>query len=240
MDFKIRIINAQYKLSDTENEIADYIRRNPSDLINSSISDLSKRFYTVPNTITRLCKKLGYSGYSELKIELKQEYNSPRTQLNERKIINNTFDLIDEKREQFVADKIKDANRILIFAVGETAYPVQEFASTVNAFNHKTTFYIYENQIIADLKNSSKELVLLVSISGQNSQLLRTAKIAKELGHFVISLTHISNNPLEQLSDLALYCYSPAKVVNGINITDKAPVYIVLNSLKNTYISQNV
>lgn len=227
MDYQVRLMNKQYKLSDTENELADYIKRNPNDVIYMTITELSSKIYTVPNTVIRLCRKLGYSGYSELKIDLKQELLRKNDQLDERMVMNNTFDLIDKKREQFVVNKINDADKVLTFAVGETSYPVQDFSSTMNALNHKTVFYTYENQIISDIKNSSKTLIILVSISGQNDQIIRIAKIAKESGQFVISLTHIAENPLEMLSDLSLFCFSPSRRVKDVNITDKTPVYLV-------------
>lgn len=237
MNFKIRLINEQYKLSDTENELADYIRREPGQVVDMTILDFANRFYTVPNTIIRLCKKLGYSGYSELKIDLKQEILSSSNQISERKVINDTFDLIDKKREKMVINKINKAEKVLLFAVGETSYPVQDFASTMNAFNHKTSFYTYENQIISDIQNSSRSIVILVSISGRTEQVLRIAEIAKSNSQYLISLTNIDENPLEKLSDLSLYCYAPSRIVRDIRITDKTPIYIILNSLRNAYIN---
>ncbi|TDR52663.1 MurR/RpiR family transcriptional regulator [Paenilisteria rocourtiae] len=76
MDFNSRVINFDYRFTDLEDEIILYIEKNREEIIQSKIVDLARLFFTVPNTITRLCHKLEYYGFLELKKALKQELES--------------------------------------------------------------------------------------------------------------------------------------------------------------------
>jgi len=239
MLFRERLINVQYKLSDTEDSLADYIRRNSDIIAQLSVTKLAQNCYTVPNTITRLCKKLGYSGYAELKVELQHANIAPsinENQADERDLISKTFQLINPEREQQVVNQLTKASKVVLFAVGETAYPVEDFTSTMNAFNHKTIFFTYENQMIYELEHTKNLVVILVSLSGENGQVLKMAQVAKAHKQFVVSLTHLSENSLMQLATIPLYCYSPKRWRDGVNLTDKVPLYIILNSLQNRYL----
>ncbi|ETY72686.1 transcriptional regulator [Lactiplantibacillus fabifermentans T30PCM01] len=243
MLFEERLINVQYRLSDTEDDLADYIRRHPALVAQLSITKLAAICYTVPNTITRLCKKLGYGGYSELKVELQHLQSGEITdndQLDEQRLISKTFQLISPEREVQVVQRLLKANQVALFAVGETAYPVQDFASTLNAFNHKTSFYTYENQMIYELQHSKNLVVILVSLSGENGQVIKMAEIARKNQHFIVSLTHLQENSLAKLVNLPLYCFSPKHILNGVNLADKVPIYLVLNSLRNRYLEMFV
>lgn len=239
MFFQERLINVQYKLSDTEDSLADYIRRHPDTVAQLSVTKLAQLCYTVPNTITRLCKKLGYSGYAELKVELQhasQVEAKNENEIDEKRLIRKTFQLINPEREAQVAAQLNKASKVVLFAVGETAYPVEDFTSTMNAFNHKTIFFTYENQMIYELAHTKNLLVILVSLSGENSQVLKMAKIAQDNQQFVVSLTHLSTNSLAAFATIPLYCYTPKRLQAGVNLTDKVPLYIVLNSLQNRYL----
>lgn len=238
--FPERLINVQYKLSDTEDSLADYIRRNPETVAQLSVTKLAQACYTVPNTITRLCKKLGYHGYAELKVELQhtmtQDLPDTENEADEKRLIRKTFQLINTEREWQVVSQLSKASKIVLFAVGETAYPVEDFTSTMNAFNHKTLFFTYENQLIYELEHTKNLAVILVSLSGENSQVLKMAKMAENHQQFVVSLTHLTENSLAQHATIPLYCYAPKQFWHGVNLTDKVPLYIILNSLRNRYL----
>ncbi|MQS98600.1 hypothetical protein [Companilactobacillus halodurans] len=51
MDYQTRLMNKQYELSDTENELANYIKRNSKDVIHMTITEVANDIYTVPNTV---------------------------------------------------------------------------------------------------------------------------------------------------------------------------------------------
>jgi DNA-binding MurR/RpiR family transcriptional regulator len=54
-----------------DDQIVEFIIKNKKDVVNLSIQSLAANLFTVPHTIIRLSRKLGYDGYSHLKIPWK-------------------------------------------------------------------------------------------------------------------------------------------------------------------------
>ena len=70
-------IKALYSsMSRSDKQIADWINKNPGKIISLSIVDLSEECGCSEATIVRFAKKLGLSGYQELKISLASEGSS--------------------------------------------------------------------------------------------------------------------------------------------------------------------
>ncbi|MDT2658935.1 MurR/RpiR family transcriptional regulator [Enterococcus hulanensis] len=236
MEFQQRVINQEYRFTDLEDEIVRYIGEHKLAVSKMKIVDLASKFFTAPNTITRMCHKLGYSGYSELKNELKHEINEPVENVHEQKeLLLRNFDLIDSERERQVAQLFSGANRINFFAIGQTAYATKIVVDNFYAIEDKAFFYTYANELRHKIEHSTNEIFFFVSLSGEKDQILELAKLAKEHGHPIVSLTGLSVNSLAKLADISLFCYSPEVYRNHYNITDKTPILVIMNSLLEAY-----
>lgn len=64
------VYDNSHKLNDSEKQIVQYVLNNPRDCSKLSLAKLAKKLYVSEFAIFRLCKKLGLSGYSELKFDL--------------------------------------------------------------------------------------------------------------------------------------------------------------------------
>jgi len=64
-------------LKSAEKKAADYILKNPQNVVHFSITELAENCGVSETTIFRLCNKLGYKGYQELKINLAAEIVEP-------------------------------------------------------------------------------------------------------------------------------------------------------------------
>ena len=73
MNFEERVISQSINLTDLEDKIVKYFFKNKEHISDLKITYLARQFYTYPNTITRLCHKLGYTGFSDLKSSIKNE-----------------------------------------------------------------------------------------------------------------------------------------------------------------------
>ncbi|HBP26258.1 MAG TPA: hypothetical protein DD618_04830 [Acholeplasmatales bacterium] len=69
----IDIINS---LTISELDVLRFVDNNKKQILDWSIQTLSKTTFVSTATIMRLCKKLGYSGFSELKYRLKEEISA--------------------------------------------------------------------------------------------------------------------------------------------------------------------
>lgn len=75
MDFEKRVYEKEFNLNDTDDSIIEYIKSRRADIQNLSIQNIAKELFISPNAIMRTAKKLGYSGFSELKFSLQKENN---------------------------------------------------------------------------------------------------------------------------------------------------------------------
>ncbi len=238
MLFEDRVKKYEYKLNDTDDMITAYIIKYKPEIVNISIKDLAAKFFTVPNTIVRLAKKLDYSGFVELKNAIKAElseadyieYDNQRYGHNIN--IQKTLDLIDYQLLDKLSTLIVKSHTTLIFTLGDNIRVTQGVIKEASLMAHNIEFCTYPHDTRYKLEFfTPQDVLFLISFSGYKPEVLEFAKIAKEKGAQVIALTHFSENELQKLADYSLYCFSPPLVINNFNMIDKTPLLLVLRAL---------
>ena len=73
MTFDERVAYGQEYLNETDDAILIYIRENISKISSLTIQKMSKELFIAPNSIMRFAKKIGYSGFAELKFSIQNE-----------------------------------------------------------------------------------------------------------------------------------------------------------------------
>ncbi len=73
MNFEQRFYEKEFKLNDTDSSIVEYILEHRSEIDKLAIQKIASDLFISPNAVMRLSKKLGYSGFSELKFALHNE-----------------------------------------------------------------------------------------------------------------------------------------------------------------------
>lgn len=235
MKFATRAANLYYKLTELEDDIVEYIKNHKAEVADTKIVTLAAEFYTVPNTITRLCRKLGYDGFVALKFELKQELSENVEENHQYLTILRNFDLIVPEREQKVINLFQKAKAVNFYAQDQTKWIAKIGTENFYAIDDKFRLFDYEKEIISQIKRSNSEIFFFISLSGETSTVLSLAELAKSNGHKVVSLTNLSENSLSKMSDVALYCYTEKVHVNHFDLTDKTPLLIILQSLFQSY-----
>ncbi|MBT2661622.1 MurR/RpiR family transcriptional regulator [Bacillus sp. ISL-45] len=238
MRFKDRVQKFEYKLNDTDDQIVEYILQNKQQFTVQSIQSLAATLFTVPNTITRLSKKLGYDGFSHLKNSIKDELDSSTKPDEDSSyyFIQKTFELLDIERIETISKMIQDAKHILFYGVGDSADFCEMMVRNLRVVGKQSQFSIHRHEILHMLEQMNKQDVLfLISLSGETQQVLEIAKIANQKDISIVTLTHFTRNSLQTMGSVNLYCYAPKKMKNGFNITDRTPVMIVLQALSQNY-----
>lgn len=67
---KAKIVDHSSNLNDSDKKILNYLLNHAAECSELSLAKLASRLYASESAIFRLCKKIGLSGYSELKFEL--------------------------------------------------------------------------------------------------------------------------------------------------------------------------
>lgn len=77
----IYLIKENYPfLTKSEKKVADFILNSGKTIIYSTMSDIKKNTKVGDATIIRFCQKIGFSGFSDLKIEIaKEDFSQKRT-----------------------------------------------------------------------------------------------------------------------------------------------------------------
>ncbi|MGP4079994.1 MurR/RpiR family transcriptional regulator [Pseudalkalibacillus sp. R45] len=236
MNLQERAHKYEYKLNDTDDQIVEFMLSHRDQVIEISIQALAKELFTVPNTITRLTKKLGYDGFSQLKNELKDELRL-ESEAEEGTIqynMNRTLELVDYDLIRQVTKQILQSRHIYIFGVGDNLPFCELFTTHLKIGGQTAEYFLHRHDAIYAINHAGKQDVLfLISISGETDQMIEMAELAREKGVTVISLTHFTRNPLQEKADYKLFFYSPKKMLENYNISDKTPVMMVLQLLSN-------
>lgn len=247
LNFNDRILLNELKFNDTDDQIIDYIKLDMNRVINQSIQKTAEELFTVPNTIVRFAKKLGYKGISDLKFALRQEVEKlgiqkenstieTHTLKNMPENIIRTLDVIDFLLVQKVARKMKEAKRVILIGIGDSTYFCEMLMKNLRCVGKSAEFFQHRHDIIYNVDNcDNKDLYIVISVSGESRTIVESVKIAKSRGAYIVSLTHFSENTLCKLSDLNLYYWAPPQIINNYNSTDRVGIMILLRSISEAF-----
>ena len=219
------------RFSPTEQSVIDYMLKNPTEIASLSIRELAERTFTSPAAVFRLCQKLGLKGYNEFKIRFMSEMSRavqdgsvsaiirrPITDKDSigdivRKMAALEVEAIEETKNEMdltqlerIARRMDKATVIDLYAydqnyaIAETAVynllQVKRAAVAHNAMNSQ-----FSQALISD----KTHFALLISRSGENQRLMRTAKILKERHVPTALLSCQKDAPLAKICDEFLY-----------------------------------
>ncbi len=143
-----QILEQSGSLSRQQRVIAEYILEHLSEIPFLSIPDLAERTATSEATVVRFCQRIGYTGYSDLKMALVEAVrddlrSTSRSQVDtedlsedllaavarlEQLNIERTLTSVDRKHFRSVAAQLFRADHIFTFGLGISAY-LADFAS---------------------------------------------------------------------------------------------------------------
>ncbi|MDR0297194.1 MAG: MurR/RpiR family transcriptional regulator [Streptococcaceae bacterium] len=238
MNFKSRTINARYKLTELDRALISHIYSHKREVSETKITSLAKAFFTVPNTITRLCHKLGYDGFSDLKAELKHELSDTTPENLQAAMLLKNLGLIDKAREAKVVTAFRKARAVNFYAVSQTGLIAKICVDNFYALDDKFLFYTYPNKLLHRIEHADNEIFFFISLSGETESVVKLAEEARAQHQTVVSLTNLTENRLSALADISLFCYTKKESVENYDVTDKTPILIVMNSLFHTFLER--
>lgn len=245
MTFEQRAYNYEFQLNDTDDDIISYIRKNRQSIKSISIQKISSELYVAPNTIMRLAKKLGYSGYSELKFSIQRE-NQPPADASKTigsellgslpDNIARTIDVMDEKELRKAIRVMHDARCCIFAGVGDSSYFCEILGKNLRCLDTYVQYYTHIHDMIYAVKHgSSEDALIVISARGINERLIKLAEDAHSKGMNVISITHFYKNPLAEQADIPLYFWGENKVVQEYNVTDRSGLMVLVRLLSEEY-----
>lgn len=243
MNFEKRIYTQEFSLNDTDDSIIEFIRKNRQDIQNISIHRMADYLCVSPNAIIRAAKKLGYSGFSELKFSLQKE-NDPEDPITaEHQVLKRlpqnivkSLDVLDEKALQKLLEEMEAADKILFAGIGDSVYFCELFGRSLRCLDKKVEYYQQIHDIEYAAKHcTSNDLIVVVSASGTPPRLVKLAENARERSIKVFCITHYGKNPLSSVSDDQLCFWGEKNMVNGYNMTDRSGLMMLIRLICEEY-----
>lgn len=224
--FLIKVREILRTLSPQEQKLAGYFVDHPDTVSHMKIGELASRSGVSISTIMRLCKKLGLSGYKELCRSLYAQNMMeepepildnirPGDDLNtilcatctmQINAIRNTMKIMDREELEKAVSVLCRAQRIEFYGVGNSE-SVASTAALKFSLAGKNASCRVESvaRTLSATTLKPGDAAVLISHSGETTAIVDLARIIRENGTPVISITCYGKNTLSELSDIHLH-----------------------------------
>lgn len=211
------------EMGKAEKQIADWIFENPGKIISLSIVELAEQCKCSEATIVRFSKRLGLSGYQELKISLAAEGGTSPISSNispednpfeiYEKICNDIYLSFEKTKKSLNSDflekackKITEANKIVLFGLGNSASLATDASHKfLRAGLNAVAYSDNHMQVIAASHLCENDVAIGISHSGSSKDIVDAMKLAKEHGATTIAITNKGKSPLLKYADIPLF-----------------------------------
>lgn len=209
--------------SDTDYRIAEVIMSRPREVVEMGIGKLSGLAKVSDPSVIRFCRSLGFDGYREFKIRLAQElavgtyYVHREVSLDDDtatyvkkvgltsvEMLSNVVKILDDRQIESVVSMLTNASRVEFWGFGASA------AVALDAYHkffrlgiHCTSNSDSHMQCMSASTMGQDAIVVAISHTGRNRELIENTRLAKESGGTVVAITS-SDSPLAHECSLAL------------------------------------
>ena len=220
------LIRTKYNtLSPVQKNVADYVLANPQQVIMSTLNDLAHACDVSEATIFRFLQKLNYTSYQVFRVRVAQEFSGekPATVLDDVSSCDSAFEIMQKVVESTVisikdschvikpdnieklAQFILDASKVVIVGVGASAAIAQDAHHKMLKLGLNAIFSSdphITNIICSQL--TKKDLLLVVSHSGESREILDAVAFSAENGCKTSAITSYPRSSLSRKSDCVL------------------------------------
>lgn len=216
-------------LTPTEKKLADYILQYPSETLSLSASALAQRAGTAPSAVIRLCKSLGYEGFSAFKLQLAvilsrqtpasympgvAREDSCGTILDKIfsaniKALQDTLARIDRNAFAEIVELICGARCIHIYGVGTSAGMVGDLQHRLMLLGlHSQAFTDIAAMRLSTMNLRPGDVAFGISHSGKTTATVDALELSQKAGAKTVCLTSYQASPITKVSDHVLTVYS--------------------------------
>ncbi|MBP3372184.1 MAG: MurR/RpiR family transcriptional regulator [Clostridia bacterium] len=238
-------------LSRAERQLVDYILENPQKVITLSVAGLADASGVSDATVVRACRKLGMSGYQDLKVTLAQDIVTPLQSIHEEitadddaraitaKVFNSTLNALQYTHETLRPETIEDAaealmaaKRVAIIALGNSHAIAIDLQHKLMRLGILATCYTDSHLMtIAAAGMGEGDVVFAISHSGSSRDVVDAAKLASMRGAKVISLTNIGRSPLSKIADICLYTASKETLYRIVSLSSRIVQMAIIDAI---------
>lgn len=241
------------KLSKTEQRVAGYILENAEKVTSFTVAELAEGSGASDATVVRTCKSLGFASFQDFKVSMARNLASPlRTsysvitpgdtaEMVANKIFKEnintlqmTYSAISAKKMEDAAKILAHADRVLIFAVGESHAVALDLQHKLMRLGLTAIAYT-DNilQLMSSVISREGDAVVAISHCGDSADVVEAAKRCHLKGAKVISLSSAPKSPLGKISDVALTTVSNETQFRINSISSRIAQFTIIDCLCN-------
>lgn len=249
MNAYLRIEEYNDSYTTTEKLIADYILQN--DILQDSAQVLGEKTNTSAAAIIRFSKKIGFKGFSDLKMNLAQSTKEEKQEvdlifdvnddigtlvekgcrLNMNTVLK-TYQLINIDTLEASIDLLNNASTIYLFGVGGSSVIGLDIYQKLMRIGKKV---IYNPDLHVQMtftqSMDQNDAALIISYSGSTTGLVDIAKVLHEKQIPFISITQINSNPISKLSTYSLKVPSEEKTLRIGAVSSRISSFVITDLL---------
>ena len=233
----------------SEKKVADYLFSHSGEVLPYSITDLASKCDSSEATIVRFSKRLGASGYQELKLMLALESDkkiiSPKITESDgcyeifEKVCNDAYMSLERTKKTLSAEAmtraakvISRARRVVLIGLGSSASVASDASNKLlRAGCNSSSYADTHMQAIAIAQLKEGDAVIGISQSGTSKDIVDGLRAARLRGAATISITSKERSPLTRQSDIVLLTDTEETRHSTLGLNSHISRLIVIDSL---------
>lgn len=220
----VRIRGVFDTLPRSERKVADYVLDHADEVIYSSVTDLAQALEVSESTVVRFCQRLGYQGYPEFKILLARDLGTPfrdtydtldpqddvativrKTFQMSIQAVNDTLAVLNPDSVREVVNLLLSAHHVFLFGCGGSGGSAQIAYQKMLRLGLPCSVCTdpHTQTLLAGMA-SKQDVVIGISYSGNNEDIVRTMRVALERLAKTVAITNYPISPLAKMANVVL------------------------------------
>ncbi len=258
----VRLREHHIEATQTEKVIIDYILSSLDSMPELTIYQLAEQTFASPASISRLCKKLGFKGYSDFQKAVIYEQASRNTYLEGRVIDfakNSTIEeIMDgmisrnilgmEELKQLMSEEsilktvelIEASNNLSFFGMGASLIVAMDAQMKFIRGNKMAMVnQDWHSQLLVARNMKRGDLAFTISYSGETEEMVEVTRAAKSNGAKIITLTNQDNSTIANLADINLFIPSNELPLRSAATVSRLMQLNYIDVIFQTYLSRS-
>ncbi|TLU67371.1 MurR/RpiR family transcriptional regulator [Thalassotalea litorea] len=253
MSVLVKIRAIRQSLTSNEAKIAEFALHSPNIIKDLSSQKLAVLVGVSQSSIVKFTQKLGYKGYPDFKFALVEAINSEtdNVQLHGKITVNDDFEQLNKKllaskhkvlletsglnaaaNIELAVAMIKPAKRVLVAGIGASALVAKDFSYKLQKIGKMALAEASGHIQLSYVSTFSQDdLVICISESGNTTDVVAVAKLARERGAKVVTITNYSDNQLMKYADIKLHTVAEQSSLRLSSIISRTSQEFVIDLL---------
>jgi len=241
----------------SEKKVADWLFSHSGEILPYSISDLASKCDSSEATIVRFSKRLGCSGYQDLKITLAKEHDKKVIQPTItgaddcysifEKMCNDAYMSLERTKKILsaesmtrAAEAISAARRVVLIGLGTSAQVAEDASNKfLRAGCNSAAYADTHMQTVAVSQLRAGDVVVGISQSGSSKDVVEAMKTARSHGATTISITARERSPIARQSDIMLLTDTEETRHSTLGLNSHISRLVVIDALCYKIVYQN-